>query len=83
MKVHYDLKGVEQYLRQQQRLTINDFMPQFVSVMKRIQKYKRMDSETRILEIGTGAGWFPALCEMHIICVKGEEKSMQGALEKD
>ena len=73
MKVHYDLKGVEHYLRQQQRLTINDFMPQFVSVMKRIQKYKRVDSETRILEIGTGAGWFPVLCEMHKIRCDGIE----------
>lgn len=73
MKVHYDLKVVEHYLRQQQRLTIDDFRPQFESVMERIQKFKKVDSRTRLLEIGTGAGWFPVLCEMNKIPCDGIE----------
>lgn len=73
MEIHYNLKVVEKYLQQQRQFTLNDYRPQYESVMKRIQKFKKVDSKTRILEIGTGAGWFPILCQLDNIQCDGIE----------
>jgi 2-polyprenyl-3-methyl-5-hydroxy-6-metoxy-1,4-benzoquinol methylase len=73
MKVHYDLPIAERYLSNQRKLTLQHFVPSFESILKRIQKFKKIDPGTKILEVGTGIGWFPILCKKHGISCEGVE----------
>jgi SAM-dependent methyltransferase len=73
MEIHYDLKVVEGYLRDQRRLTLQDYFPVFENNLKRVRKFKAMDSSTKILEVGTGSGWFPILCKKNGIACEGIE----------
>lgn len=73
MKVHHDLHVVEKYLKDQRKLALQDFMPQFENTIKRIRKFKEIHSGTKILEVGTGSGWFPILCKKHEISCEGLE----------
>jgi 2-polyprenyl-3-methyl-5-hydroxy-6-metoxy-1,4-benzoquinol methylase len=73
MKVHHDLHVVEEYLNDQRQLTLQDFVHQFDKTIKRIRKFKEIDSGTKILEVGTGSGWFPILCKKHEIAYEGLE----------
>jgi 2-polyprenyl-6-hydroxyphenyl methylase/3-demethylubiquinone-9 3-methyltransferase len=43
--------------------------------MSSIQKYKKINTQTKILEIGTGIGWFTILCNKNGIDCKGLEIS--------
>lgn len=73
MKIHYDLKHVDEYLGQQILLRFEDFEHQFENIIKRINKFKRIDSDTKILEVGTGSGWFQILCKKKGIFCEGLE----------
>jgi SAM-dependent methyltransferase len=73
MKVHHDLHVVEGYLSGQRKLTLQHFVPIFENTLKRIQKFKKIDPGTKILEVGTGSGWFPILCKKHGISCEGVE----------
>jgi len=73
MKVHHDLHVVEGYLSGQRKLTLQHFVPIFENTLKRIQKFKKIDPGTKILEVGTGSGWFPILCKNHGISCEGLE----------
>ena len=73
MKVHHDLRVVEGYLSDQRQLTLQEFVPQFEMTIARIRKFKEIDSGTKILEVGTGSGWFPILCKKHEIVCGGLE----------
>lgn len=63
MKVHYDLRVIEKFLSEQRKLQLEDFKPQFESLFKRIRKFKGIQRDTKILEVGTGIGWLPILCK--------------------
>jgi len=73
MKIHYDLRHVDEYVKQQSRIGLEDLEYQFENTIKRISKFKRIDSDTRILEVGTGSGWFPILCKKSGIFCEGLE----------
>jgi len=73
MKIHYDLKHVDEYLRQQVHVKSEDLEQQFGNIIKRISKFKRINSDTKILEVGTGTGWFPILCKKNGILCEGLE----------
>jgi SAM-dependent methyltransferase len=45
--------------------------------MRALQPYKKIDTNTAILEIGTGTGWFPLLCKQKNLKCKGLEISPQ------
>lgn len=73
MKVHHDLHVIGKYLIDQRKLAIQDFVSQFEKTIKRIKKFKEIHSGTKILEVGTGTGWFPILCKKHGIACEGLE----------
>jgi SAM-dependent methyltransferase len=73
MKVHHDLRIIEGYLSNQRKLTLQHFLPIFENTLKRIQKFKKIVRGTKILEVGTGSGWFPILCKKHGISCEGVE----------
>ena len=64
MKVHEEeLEDVTKYLSNYSKKRLEDFDGQLNSYLRPIQKFKKIDSSTRILEIGTGIGWFPIRCK--------------------
>jgi len=71
MKIHYDLQNVNEYLRRQMHVGLEDLEYQFENIIKRITKFKRINSDTRILEVGTGSGWFPILCKKRGLFCEG------------
>ncbi len=73
MKIHYDLSHVNSYIQGNFHLTLEEMEPQYQSIMKRINKYNEINKDTRILEVGTGTGWFPILCQMHGLSCEGIE----------
>jgi SAM-dependent methyltransferase len=73
VKVQHDLHVVEGFLSDQRKLTLQDFLPVFESTLKRIRKFKEINPSTKILEVGTGSGWFPILCKKNGIACEGIE----------
>jgi 2-polyprenyl-3-methyl-5-hydroxy-6-metoxy-1,4-benzoquinol methylase len=73
MKIHYDLSHVDAYIQNHSHIRLEDLEPQFEQIMKRVKKFKEINKETRILEVGTGTGWFPILCKKHGLCCEGIE----------
>ena len=73
MKIHYDLQHVQEYVQQQRQLRLEDLEDQFEKTIQRIRKFKDIDSNTKILEVGTGSGWFPILCQKNGISCEGLE----------
>jgi SAM-dependent methyltransferase len=73
MKIHYDLRHVDEYVEQQGNVRLEDLECQFENTIKRINKFKRINVDTKILEVGTGSGWFPILCKKNGIFCEGLE----------
>jgi 2-polyprenyl-3-methyl-5-hydroxy-6-metoxy-1,4-benzoquinol methylase len=73
MRIYYDLLNIKTYLNRQSHFELNDFCPQFENNLKRIRKFKEIDSKTKILEVGSGTGWFPILCKKYGIDCEGLE----------
>ena len=78
MKVHEgELTDVTRYLESRKSETLEGLQPEYQAYMKLIRKFADVTPQTRILEIGTGTGWFPLLCKMDGIFCKGLEISPQ------
>jgi len=73
MKIHYDLSHVDGYIQKNSHIRLEDLEPQFEQMITRVKTFKDINKETRILEVGTGTGWFPILCKKHGLCCEGIE----------
>jgi SAM-dependent methyltransferase len=61
--------SVADYLDQHRETFFDEMEAEFNSVTKLIRRYKPLTPETRLLEIGTGTGWFQIRCKQQgIIC---------------
>jgi 2-polyprenyl-6-hydroxyphenyl methylase/3-demethylubiquinone-9 3-methyltransferase len=78
MHVHCEvLPDVARYIAKHRDLSLEEKEQEFRHQIQLIQRFKTVDSTTRILEIGTGTGSFPLLCKAHGIQCKGLEISPQ------
>jgi SAM-dependent methyltransferase len=78
MKTHQEeLSDVTRYIKNFQHLRLEDHEEEFERFLRRIRRWHPIDSSTRMLEIGTGTGWFPLLCKRHGLSCKGLEISPQ------
>ncbi len=78
MQIHHEeLSDVVRYLDTHRHLSIEDHRQQFNNYLRLIRRHIMIDEDTRILEIGTGTGWFPIMCKMQGIACKGLEISPQ------
>ena len=78
MKIyHEELSDVGRYIAtvNHKKLEVSEW--QFKDLLRRIKKFKDINHETRILEVGTGTGWFPILCKKEGLSCKGLEISPQ------
>ena len=78
MKVHLEeLSDVTRYIRHHEHIRLEDNEAEYRSTMWRLNWFKPIDENTRILEIGIGTGWFPIMCKMKGLSCKGIEISPQ------
>ena len=71
------LSDVDRYIENHERVKLEDKAPYFETMMKRLRRFAAIDGTTRILEIGTGTGWFPIMCAQRGLRCKGIEISRQ------
>jgi len=78
MKVYQEtLADVDRYIENHRDISLEAYEPRFESYLRPVRRFKEITSETQILEIGTGPGWFPILCKQRGLCCKGLEISSQ------
>ncbi|MFB3778604.1 MAG: class I SAM-dependent methyltransferase [Bryobacteraceae bacterium] len=78
MEIHYDRLGdVDRYLQMHGRLRLEEKQPAFENILRYIRKVRAVTPSCRILEVGTGVGWFPLLCGLNGLSCKGLEISPQ------
>jgi len=78
MKIYEEkLSDVDRYIENKVDIDLNDMIPKFEATINTINKFKKIDNNSKILEIGTGTGWFPILCAKHNIDCEGIEISPQ------
>ncbi len=78
MEIHYDqLSDVDRYLHMHGRLRLEEKQQAFENILRYIRKVRSVTPPCRILEVGTGVGWFPLLCKLNGLSCKGLEISPQ------
>jgi SAM-dependent methyltransferase len=64
---------VAEYLDERKETFFDDMESEFNTVMKLVGQYKPLIPGTRLLEIGTGTGWFQVRCKQQGIACRGLE----------
>jgi SAM-dependent methyltransferase len=77
MQIHQgDLLEITRYLQNNQQ-PLQEKEAQYQTYLRLLCKGRPINSTTRVLEVGTGTGWFPILCKMRGVPCKGLEISTQ------
>ena len=78
MKIHYEMvEDIRRYISNNKDISLEEKEPQFRNILRAVRRFKGVDAETRMIEIGTGTGWFPLLCQLNGLKCKGLEISPQ------
>ena len=77
MDVFDNLETVKEYISSHKNDGIEYGGQQFHYIMKYIKNFKPINSDTKLLEIGTGLGWFFLYCNLQGIYCEGLEISPQ------
>jgi 2-polyprenyl-3-methyl-5-hydroxy-6-metoxy-1,4-benzoquinol methylase len=78
MKIHYEATAdVTKYIDNHGTIALEKRTQQFENYTRAISRYIEIAPETKILEIGTGTGWFPIFCALRGLSCKGLEISPQ------
>jgi len=76
MKIYYEkLSDVQRYLDNNKDIGLDEKKPLYSSIMRTVRRFKPVDSNTRMIEVGTGTGWFLLLCQLDGLQCKGLEIS--------
>src|SRR5262249_30761432 len=76
--IHYEpTADVTKYIDNHGDIALDERAPQFENQMAAIGRFTKLTPTTKILEIGTGAGWFPIHCAVNGFSCKGLEISPQ------
>jgi 2-polyprenyl-3-methyl-5-hydroxy-6-metoxy-1,4-benzoquinol methylase len=78
VRIHNERIGeVDRYIRNFGHEDLNAKIPDYERLIRYLGKARKIDSSTRILEVGTGTGWFPILCRLNGLQCKGLDISPQ------
>jgi 2-polyprenyl-3-methyl-5-hydroxy-6-metoxy-1,4-benzoquinol methylase len=78
MKIHNgSLSDVSRFIESGQTVGLNARRRDYESYFQMIRRFVEITPETKLLEIGTGTGWFPLLCKLDGFSCKGLEISPQ------
>lgn len=78
MKIYYeDIPEISHYIEANKDIKLDDYKNTFDVMFERIRKFRDINRDSKILEIGVGIGYFPLLCKKEGITCKGLEISPQ------
>jgi 2-polyprenyl-3-methyl-5-hydroxy-6-metoxy-1,4-benzoquinol methylase len=78
MNIHYEeLDDVRRYLDREKDVGLEGREIQFRNILRAVRRYKTVDADTKMIEVGTGTGWFPLLCQLNGVPCEGLEISPQ------
>ena len=78
MKIHHEpLSDVVRYIEAEKDTRLEQKKPTFRSIMAVVSRFHDVNRQTKILEVGSGIGWFPILCKKEGLSCKGLEISPQ------
>jgi 2-polyprenyl-3-methyl-5-hydroxy-6-metoxy-1,4-benzoquinol methylase len=78
MKIyHEELPDVRKYLDMHKDSELDDKRSYYKSIMHSVRRFKQVDSNTKMIEIGTGTGWFIILSLLDGLDCRGMEISPQ------
>src|SRR5215467_9568825 len=77
MQIHQgELPEITRYIQNNQQ-PLKEKESQYQTYLRLLRKARPIDASTRMLEVGTGTGWFPILCKLNGLSCKGLEISSQ------
>jgi len=78
MQVHHTtLSDVDRYLAKRAATALEDKREEYENILRCVRLVRPVEPNTRILEIGTGTGWFSVLCSIDGLSCRGLEISSQ------
>jgi 2-polyprenyl-3-methyl-5-hydroxy-6-metoxy-1,4-benzoquinol methylase len=78
MRVHEEeLSDVSRYIENHKHQTLKDKEPHYQNLLGHVSPFIRIGPELKMLEVGTGTGWFPIMCKKNGLQCKGLEISRQ------
>ena len=72
-----DLSDITRYIHNQSHMRLEDHESAFDVYIRSIERHHPVTPEGKMLEIGTGTGWFPIMCQLRGLSCKGLEISRQ------
>ena len=74
MELHYqETSDIFNSVPDHKRVALEEKQSDFEAILKLLKRFKHIDGNTTILEIGTGAGWFEILCKKNGLSCRGLE----------
>jgi SAM-dependent methyltransferase len=77
METQEKLTDVARYLAARGGKPLQGWVPQYENLLRVIGRLKPVDPTLKMLEVGTGTGWFPILCKHNGLQCKGLEISQE------
>jgi SAM-dependent methyltransferase len=78
MQIHQEaLPEIQRYIDNQRHYGLHGKAAQYERYLRLISRARKLDADTRMLEVGTGMGWFPILCKANGLRCRGLEISPQ------
>jgi 2-polyprenyl-3-methyl-5-hydroxy-6-metoxy-1,4-benzoquinol methylase len=71
------LTDVDRYMANNPLVPIEEHRSGFDKYLRHLRRFRTIDANTQLLEIGVGTGWFPILCGIEGLRCKGLEISPQ------
>lgn len=78
MRIHQEtIPEIDRYIANEGTYDLSEKIPSYERYLGFVGKLRKVDPGMRILEVGTGTGWFPILCKANGLNCKGLEISPQ------
>ena len=78
MHIHYEeLADVNRYIEKHAQMSFEEQKPTLENIIDNIKRFKPLNKQSRILEIGVGSGWMQIYCKKEGLNIRGLEISPQ------
>jgi 2-polyprenyl-3-methyl-5-hydroxy-6-metoxy-1,4-benzoquinol methylase len=78
MQIHTEpIREIDRYIAMEGSYDLNSKLPHYERYLSFVGKIRKVQPGMKILEVGTGTGWFPILCKKNGLDCKGLEISPQ------
>lgn len=78
MRIHEEeLSDVSRYIENHRHQTLRDNEPHYQNLLGFVTPYIKLGPHLKMLEVGTGTGWFPIMCKKNGLNCRGLEISPQ------